>query len=212
SAPPQTIPPHLAQYIEEAVQNAMHTHYGPRDYALAVDGGRIVPELTSCTLELPRAAGSKSSSTRHPAEVVLRHNLHGGRCWQFEGNHGQVGIYIPHVIHPTHITVDYVPQKVADDPGQAPRRMRLWGALDGRANQGRQGQLQRGVGPPMQDIYTFMHIANFTFNLESPHHSQTFPVDPKIFDARINFGVFVVEVFDNWGSDVTCIYRLRIHG
>ena len=116
--------PRLRRQVNTVVRDGLASQIGPRDYALAADGASIVSRLTSGPASLP------GSSETHPALVLLRDNLHGGRCWAILGNQAQVSIRTPERIRLGSVTVDHVPQEVAEDPNQAPRRMRLWGAVE----------------------------------------------------------------------------------
>jgi len=59
----------------------------------------------------------------------------------------------------------------------------------------------------------YIRIANFTYNIHSPRHIQSFPVDEGIRDLGVDFGIVVLRIKSNWGRDeYTCLYRLRVHG
>ena len=154
----------------------------------------------------------------HPAEVILRDNLQGGRCWELDGAHGQVGILLAEHVRPSHITVDHVPRGIARSTTQAPRHMRVWGALDGRINHDRYdprlfaNSNVRSDGPLIPHTYQFVHLADIEYDITASWHAQTFPVDAHVQDMQLSFGVVVVEFLDNWGSSTSCIYRIRIHG
>ena len=194
--------------------DALSHTIGRRDYAFAADGARIAPDLTAGTLHL-----SSKALSPHPAAVILRDNLHGGRCWSIPGKEGQVGIVAAERLHPTHITIDHVPRDVADDVGCAPRRMRAWAYVEGSQSEEKARQFQdsaphpAGDGPRVKGPYnTFIHMIDFEFNIHAQHHIQTFAIDQRSRELDLSYGVFVVEVLDNWGSETTCIYRIRIHG
>ncbi|KAI1782408.1 hypothetical protein LXA43DRAFT_977589 [Ganoderma leucocontextum] len=196
------------------VRDATHRTIGRRDYAFAADGARIVPDITTGTFHL-----SSKSSSPHPADVILRDNLHGGRCWLIPGTQGQVGIVAAERLHPTHITVDHVPRGIADDIGWAPRRMRAWGYVEGSQNRELLRKFQEsthqtvGDGPNVKAHYTtFIHMADFEYDVNATHYIQMFAVDRRFQELDLDYGIFVFEVLDNWGSASTCIYRVRIHG
>ncbi|RPD69587.1 hypothetical protein L226DRAFT_471403, partial [Lentinus tigrinus ALCF2SS1-7] len=206
------LPAHLTHYIDNAVRQSYLRQFTPRDHALAVDGACIVPNLSTRTETSPSRSHKPTSS--HPAEVILRENLHGGSCWTLPASHGQVGIRLPHVIHPSSVTIDHLPKEILQDIGQAPRRMRLWGTLDGDVNAQLYGEAldQLHEGPPITEGYTFVHLADFEYDVYADHPIQTFPVQAHVYEKRLHIGVFVIELLDNWGSQETCLYRLRIHG
>ncbi|RPD55936.1 hypothetical protein L227DRAFT_509208 [Lentinus tigrinus ALCF2SS1-6] len=201
----------LKESVDRAVQQALQRRvHGMRDFAFAADGARIVPALTSVDASPQKA---------NPPDVVLRDNLAGGRCFSF-GTHGQVGVTIPELIYPTHLTLEHIPKCVAEDIGQAPRSIRWWGAVDGKHNQERYkeyvattaGQSASPTAPSLTHGYTFIHLGDFEYDVHGGEHVQTFAMRDLVHVSDMYFGVFVVEVLDNWGSSSTCLYRLRIHG
>ncbi|RDX51816.1 hypothetical protein OH76DRAFT_1454732 [Lentinus brumalis] len=211
-----TPPPHLVSYIDNAIRAAYKDPVGRRDFALAADGGRISPKLTSSFDSSP------VSPPRRP-ENILDEDLRSGVCWLFPGDHGQVGIKIPQFIHPTHFTIDHIPHEIAADIRQAPRELVLWGVVDGSPNwrvyKDVRDSLQQslldaaGDAPPMvADKATFLPLAVVEYNIRKDFHIQTFPLHPAITSTQMYFGAFVLEVRSNWGGSVTKVYRVRIHG
>ncbi|KAI9059317.1 hypothetical protein FKP32DRAFT_1531019, partial [Trametes sanguinea] len=186
-----------------------------RDYALAADGGMVFGELTWPLNDIPRAS---------PPEVVLDDDIRPGHCWHFAGSRAQVAISLPEFIHPTHVTIDHIPRAIAADIHQAPRRMILWGVVDGIANRRRyqskhdviraNSTLSRDHPPLTKDGYLFIELADFVYNITHARNIQTFAVRDYIRspDINIDIGLLVLEVMDNWGSESTCLYRVRIHG
>ncbi len=196
--------------IEEAVTRA-HIPVPLRDYALAAHGGVIADELTS-----PIDGSNIDSSP----ELVLSDDTRIGRCWLFPGSRGQIGISIPDWIYPTHVSVEHIPRVVAADIGQAPRTMILWGAVEDEEGNDIHRRLEDGTSsargrnrPPVTlEAYFFVKLAEFVYNITSSQHVQTFPVRGDLRAAGVDAGLFVLEIVDNWGSDSTCVYRVRIHG
>ena len=210
--PSDTLSFRMRRQVDTGFQDILIAQIGRRDHALAADGGSIYARLTSGPTWLLAAGNS------HPAQVLLRDNLHGGRCWAFDGSRGQVGIRVPTRIRPTAITIDHVPRQVADDPQQAPHRLRLWAAVDGEANKEKFAKYTASSppavanGPLITHGYTFMHLADFRYDLDMANPVQTFSIHPQAQALGMDFGVFVVEVLDNWGGSLTCVYRIRLHG
>lgn len=142
-------------------------------------------------------------------------NSCGGRCWIFLGAQGQVAIWLPHFIYPSGITIDHAPSHIADDITYAPHRMRLWGLLDEDStgyltytSSDRPGP----ISPPISDSYVFMHLADIEYDIHALQPVQTFQISQDKQDAKIDFGVYIVKVVDNWGGMQTCLYQVRIHG
>ena len=130
------------------------------------------------------------------------------------GRRGQVSIMVPHFIHPSSVTIDHAPTYVAVDITQAPCRITVWGLLNEDSDVYLAHKLRPNVSkaPPISDFYVFMRLADIEYDIHALQPSQTFQIDPEKRDAKLEFGVFVIEVVDNWGGPSTCVYRVRIHG
>ncbi len=219
TSPSATISPHLKDAIDTAVSNALLAQVGRHDHALRVDGGKIAPEFTTSSTN-PHA---KNAMATHPADVILRDYMHGGRCWHMPGKQGQIGIVVPKVIRPTYVTIDHLPMKLAheheEEIGQAPRFVRVWAAIDGPQNEERHAEYlvehpeitSRGA-PPIPQRSKFVLLAEVEYDIYARRYSQTFAVDEYVHDLELAYGVFVFEILDNWGAEDTCVYRMRIHG
>ena len=202
----------MALFVRDAVRAAQKDPVGRRDYALAAEGARIAPKLTTFA----------NVHDSRPAVNVLDEDLRSGSCWSFFGNHAQVSIKLPEFIYPTHVTIDHIPREIAAHIDEAPRHIVLWGVLDGKLNyQRREAALESlrqsplhsaGEGPPIQAGGTFIPLAVFDYDINAEFHIQTFPVDSAIVESRMYFGAVVLEVKSNWGGNSTRLYRVRIHG
>ncbi|OJT15121.1 Spindle pole body-associated protein sad1 [Trametes pubescens] len=217
-------------HAPDAHRNTVHdlallARWGPvlrPDYALGAVGGRIVPSLTSPPLERTRPRSSISATT---AEVVIDEELTIGRCWTTAAT-GQVGLSTPTLIYPQQVTIDHIPRQLALDIGRAPRRMVLWGVIDGLSNMQRFKSLDvdatsrlpfNGIphgrsSPPLAAKHAFIALAVFEYDISGDYPTQTFAVFDHIMSSKMDFGIFVLEVVDNWGAPDTCLYRIRIHG
>ncbi|KAK2977294.1 hypothetical protein RJ640_013059 [Escallonia rubra] len=94
-------------------------------------------------------------------------------------------------------------QSVAYDPRRptAPRECRV-SAWSLETSGWRKGRV-RG------EIYV---LAEFTYSLEKKH-IQTIPIDHSMFSFGGNMvNMIRLDVFSNYGSVMTCISRLRVHG
>ncbi|RDX47412.1 hypothetical protein OH76DRAFT_1354396 [Lentinus brumalis] len=201
--------------IQKAVRSAMKDPVGRRDFALAADGARITPLLTS-------SFDTADLAVERPPENILDEDLRSASYWSIPDNHGQVGIKVPVFIYPTNITIDHVPREIAADVRQAPRSMILWGLLEGKGNKERYAVAREplgvsrldalGDGPPIRAGGSFLPLASIEYAIDADFHVQTFAVDASVVASRIYFGVFVLELRSNWGSPNSRLYRVRIHG
>lgn len=214
--PAATLPPALKAAIEELVYEKMRAYdiasRGLRDYALKANGGRVALQLTSGN------RGFLASREDDPS-VAIDDDVHAGRCWNFNQLPCQLGIHLPHMLFPSNVTVEHLPKSLAVDIGQAPRDMTLWGVVDGRSNTETfnrlvaSGLLDYGqLAPTIARDLLWAPLASFTYNIDYNNPVQTFPIDAPIIASGMTFGVVALEVLDNWGSDVTCLYRVRVHG
>lgn len=66
---------------------------------------------------------------------------------------------------------------------------------------------------PRNPLAPYMKIAEFVYNVHSPHYIQTFPILEEVRELGMDFGVVVLRVESNWGKEeMTCLYRVRVHG
>ncbi|KAI0712374.1 hypothetical protein C8Q76DRAFT_571591, partial [Earliella scabrosa] len=186
---------------------------GRRDYAALAEGGQVYPSLTT-----------PPDITSHNAlspETVLSDDVRVSGCWRVPGSGGQIGVVLSELIYPTHVTIDHIPLPLASDTDDAPREMILWGVIDGAASKDRYAQLHGAVlgaagvdhqGPHINAGFTFIPISTFEYDRHGKSHVQTFSVHPLVVTSRIDFGLVVLDIVSNWGSNTTCLYRLRVHG
>ncbi|KAH9846924.1 hypothetical protein C2E23DRAFT_692683, partial [Lenzites betulinus] len=193
------------------------------DYALRANGARIYPELT-WQPEQARSRAPSPTSMIGP-EVVIDEDISIGRCWSVPTT-GQVGIRTFVLVHPTHVTIDHIPRQVALDIDRAPRRVVLWGVVDGLPNIHGLDSLRTldpdlqlpfnlvphgRTSPRLAGNYAFVALAAFEYDINNDP-TQTFAVFDHITSLHMDFGLFVLEVVDNWGANDVCLYRIRIHG
>ncbi|KAI8969518.1 hypothetical protein BD414DRAFT_428486, partial [Trametes punicea] len=213
--------PPVKYYIEHVLYLALRDHVLMRDFALYADGARIVQSLTASHLARPAlVAMAKRAGPPHPPEVALSDDNRIGQCWLSARKGGQLGVVLPELVRPSHVTIDHIPVEIAATPGQAPRDMRLWGVVDGEANHAFFRSLMQSAptvampnaGPRVSSGHLFVQLATIEYDLHAPSHVQTFEVEPAVIGSGMYFGVIVLELVDNWGGGTTCLYRVRIHG
>ncbi|NXY00142.1 SUN2 protein, partial [Centropus bengalensis] len=123
-----------------------------------------------------------------------------GNCWAFRGSQGFAVIRLSSIIHPTAVTLEYIP-KVLSPHGtiaSAPRDFAVYvsarGWMGGRDEEGEEEGLLLG---------------QFTFDQDGDP-IQTFYFEADSMDA---YQLVELRVLSNWGHpEYTCIYRFRVHG
>lgn len=218
------VSPQVRAYIHHVLSVALRDPVALRDFALRADGSRVVPVYTSQTSSSGASVMHKSKPfSDNSPEAALNDDLRIGQCWLVENKTLQLGVALHAFIRPTHVTVDHIPLEIAADIGRAPRKILVWGLIEGPSNLAQHRSLVAdGVplyppglhryGPPLADGKLFVLLASFEYDIYAPFHIQSFPLDSAIVASNLYFGVIVFEVLDNWGADQTCIYRFRVHG
>ncbi|PIL29457.1 hypothetical protein GSI_08399 [Ganoderma sinense ZZ0214-1] len=133
----------------------------------------------------------------------------------------QVGVSFATTIYPTHFTIDHAFSQDIVGSSNAPRHIVFWGIVEGVGNKGRasrvvgdlalSGVFNRTV-PNLHQRENFLPLATVEYDIRGSSHVQTFAVHPSLVESNIDFGVIVLEVLDNWGGEVTQLYRVRVHG
>jgi Sad1 / UNC-like C-terminal len=173
-----------------------------------------------------------------PPVTAIHPDINVGNCWPFAGTHGQIGLLLARNVFISGFSIDHAPRDVAYDVRSAPRQMEMWGLVQGKDNVAKVREYQqsvrarreeavrraeeRGVPPPTEDdSYPpslprsphYIRLAQFSYDIHSPEHIQTFNVPMDIQEIGADFGVVVLLIKNNWGEeDFTCLYRLRVHG
>lgn len=147
-----------------------------------------------------------------------------GSFWLINGHSGQLGIRLSEVARLSHVTVDHVPEIPPTTIETAPRKMILWGVVDGEDNLAKYHSLRnKATGilsvllatrppPPIHHHLLFLPLVAFDYSIHVMDHDQTFPLLPPVVNSEMDFGVVVLEIVDNWGGSTTCLHRVRVHG
>ena len=235
----------IGNLVDSAVLKWSKDDLAKPDFASYFAGARVVPQLTTQTYKIPSKSywgnwgllGSTAGEGRPPV-TALHPDIHVGNCWPFKGAEGQLGVMLARSIVITEFTIDHAAKEVAFDVRSAPKKMEVWGLVDGADNiqkvadyHKRREQRYRdlvnaanreGRAPPApEDPYPstlppdahYLRLAQFTYNVNSNSHIQTFTVPQEIQDLGVDIGVVVLKVKANWGEpNWTCLYRFRVHG
>lgn len=146
---------------------------------------------------------------------ALTSDLGLGSCWAFQGASGQLGIQLMDTILVSHIGIAHIPVSQASDMRIAPRRMVLWGVLDGDEGEGLIDRANIWPGAHKDPNGLLLApLLRFEYNIHDTHSFQLFPVPDEVAKFRIPYKRVALEVEDNWGAqeNYTCVYRVGIYG
>ena len=134
----------INQLVDNAVTRTSKDTLARVDFALHSGGARIIPSLTSETLEVRPSGlrnqimglvtGGNGYAIGRPPVTALHHETHTGHCWPFGGTQGQLAVALAAPVYITDVTIDHVAKEVAMDMRSAPRQMELWGLVEGNDN------------------------------------------------------------------------------
>ncbi|KLT41710.1 hypothetical protein CC85DRAFT_303032 [Cutaneotrichosporon oleaginosum] len=197
---------------------------GMVDYALYSAGARVIEGTTSPTLQLTEEPGlfgrlwGKRAVHARPPHVALHPDTTVGQCWAFEGSIGDLGVLLsqPDVLVSS-ITIDHVAKALASDISSAPKDIEVWVTIEGEEDRTKARQYLENS--PLRDELTSMPqteenilVAKIVYDINSATPTQTFPVPKEFVDLGISTRITTFRVLSNWGGEVTCIYRVRVHG
>ncbi|KAI0058169.1 hypothetical protein BV25DRAFT_1299148 [Artomyces pyxidatus] len=221
----------IAHLVDTAVSRQAKDTLGKPDFALHSGGASIIPSLTSPTLEIrPRGLQGKvlgmltgnGYAIGLPPIMALHYDTHNGRCWPFPGSQGQLGVLLAHPVYIDEFAIDHVASEVAWDMRSAPRKMEVWGLVEGRDNlrkvaewearKAEAGEEREAYPPTLPRTAKYVRIAQFEYDVDAPQSVQTFAVAQDVRELRVDFGLVVLRVESNWGREYTCLYRFRVHG
>jgi SUN domain-containing protein 1/2 len=219
------------------------------DYAMYYAGGRVIPGLTTNTYSIqPRgiltyawgAITGRGILEGRPPVTALHPDISVGNCWPISGSKGQLAVMLARSVIITEFTIDHAAKEVAHDVRPAPKKMEVWGLVEGKENirkveeyHRRREQRYRDLAaiasregrhpPPKEDpcpdslpeseTYIYIRLAQFTYDLRENNHIQTFSVPQEIQDLGVDISIVVLFIQSNWGQpEWTCLYRFRVHG
>ena len=247
SADGQDVTSLVGVLVEHAVLRWQKYAIAKPDYAMYYAGGRVIPALTTPTYSLqPRgvlsyawgAITGRSVLEGRPPVTALHPDINVGNCWPVRGTKGQLAVMLSRSIIITEFTIDHASKEVAYDVRSAPKKMEVWGLVEGKENikkveeyhrrrDQRYGDLvatalREGRHPPLkEDPYPeslpesehYIRLSQFTYDIRENNHIQTFSVPQEIQDLGVDIGIVVLFIRGNWGEpEWTCLYRFRVHG
>lgn len=190
----------LDQLISQSILKFSLTDGGINqpDYALLSGGARVIPDLTSLTLELkPKGIvrstlswmiGGGNLVMARPPSTVLEPDKSIGKCWPMSGDVGQIGIALARKVVVREIVIEHVQFDLAYELDSAVREFEVHG-YDSDEN----GWKKLGDG---------------TFDLEQRSAVQRFGMNEEVRTQMV-----VVKVLSNYGNkEFTCLYRIRVLG
>lgn len=160
----------------------------------------------------------------NPPTVALEESVGVGKCWMFDGRSGSLGISLTDDVLITHLAINNAwPALISNAAVKAaPRHMVLWGLVDDArvrhlsATTGHRlttdAQFPSTPRPTSKPPSHFLEIAEFSFDIYARPLLQVFTVHQSFRELNIPIRTVVLEVLSNWGSNVTCLYNVAVHG
>lgn len=176
-------------------------------------GARIDPFLTSSTFVRETSLSTKAYNKlfaipgRRPPVAALEKWDEPGECWCAAPDDkgkglAQLSVSLAQKMIPRQVTVEHLPKQASLDFTSAPKDMEIWAETDewlqNRAD-------CSGEAPQLG----WKCLGKFSYNVHADNHVQTFNLD---FTLTKPVAKTIVRVNNNWGSDHTCLYRVRLHG
>ncbi|KAJ6616085.1 hypothetical protein B0H10DRAFT_2038779 [Mycena sp. CBHHK59/15] len=210
-----------------------HAHNRHRNFALLAGGAKIIYEMTSSSHGLSNWCRARRWLTTGaatcdyyfmlPNEVIRGGDPEPGECWTFQGSVGYITIDLTESANIAHISIYNVPRHLLNslDAYKAPRNMSLWGLMprDAFTRMEEKDRAQRVFADPGEFSASrllplphtissgdrLVRLAQFEYDLEGGF--QLFSSAPGT-----GFKVVILNISSNWGSSLTSIYRVGIHG
>ena len=154
------------------------------NYASAFNGARVLEEFS-----MVEYLGWFSYFSTNRRDSLINDNNSPGVCWPFQGDYGFVAVKLSQVIQPNAFTLVHLN---SIDFFNAPRRFNVF-SLDGI------------------DECVMLGTYEFEFDVRGEKRKDWQRFDCQ-FNCEISVGEILLEVFENYGSDKTCVYQFMVHG
>lgn len=188
-------------FAKEIVETEIARHaadgLGMVDYALRSGGGKVVKY--SEAFKKGKSYFASQKNVHEAAQKMLEPSFgQPGECFALEGSSGFVQIKLRTGIIPEAVTLEHVDKSVAYDRSSAPKDFQVRGWYQGPEDDSD------------KELRTMTTLGEFFYDLEK-NNVQTFQLE-RTADARV-VNVVRLDFSSNHGkSELTCIYRFRVHG
>lgn len=204
--------------LSNLIANIELQHSKPNYFSTGL-GASIITGITSPTfarntVSAPALRVLKRfvAASDNPPVTALQSWEEPGDCWcaapnEASNGKAQLGIQLGEPMLPTQLTIEHLPRfsAPADDIRSAPQNVEIWVeseapalmrfAFDGeRCDDGPEG---------------WQCLGKVRYDRNGANHVQTFLLDGE---AQTPVNKVLLRVTSNWGSDHTCLYRVRLHG
>ncbi|KAI6098656.1 hypothetical protein EDD16DRAFT_1498286, partial [Pisolithus croceorrhizus] len=155
---------------------------------------------------------------------ALEDDMREGACWHLPERRGQIAVAFRDVVCITHVMVDHIQAGLTDTAEIAPCKLLLWGMVDGEDNLAKYHFLHNSATGTLRELLTthtapalscsmsFIPFLSFNYNIHATIHTQLFPILNSMAATNMDFGVIVLEILDNWGGKLMCLYRVGMYG
>lgn len=191
----------LRLYAKEIVEIEIARHsadgLGMVDYALGSGGGKVVSH--SEPFQNGKALFPGRSGVHATAQKMLEPSFgQPGECFALKGSSGFVNIKLRTGIIPEAVTLEHVDKSVAYDRSSAPKYFKFHGWYQGLSDDSD------------KNLNSMATLGEFAYDLEKSN-AQTFQLERTTDSRVVNMVQF--DFSSNHGnSELTCIYRIRVHG
>lgn len=197
-----------------------------RNFAAGGDGAMVFKAFTSPAFfpsPDPPNTPYKSRPSQALPSLILDDTIAIGRCWEFAGQHGHVGIKLNENVHIKSISLDNVHASLLTSTSahKAPRDFSLWALYEGPAVKDLPAESRpashflasKPFPPGILATSQFVLLVNSSYDISAFDTRQTFEVSSSFKDAPFPPNDFIIlEISSNWGASSTCVYSVGIHG
>ncbi|KAL6650468.1 hypothetical protein ACP70R_009393 [Stipagrostis hirtigluma subsp. patula] len=188
-------------YAKEIVEMEIAKHaadgLGMVDYALGSGGAKVISH--SEPFKNAKTYFTGRTGQQSTAQKMLEPSFgQPGECFALKGSSGFVNIKLRTGIIPEAVTLEHVDKSVAYDRSSAPKDFQVHGWYQGS---------QDDSG---KDLNAMTTLGEFSYDLEKSN-AQTFQLERTVDSRVVNIVRFGFSS-NHGNSELTCIYRFRVHG